>query len=409
MKKTKTPLLPVLACLIAQLCVGVVYLWSVFKADAIAYFGWEEGAVNLVAGLMLFLFCAGSFLGGVLNDRMGPGKVSSLGMTLFCVGLSLSSCLKPGASIVWFYLSYCLIGGAGVGFTFNSALFCLQKWYPHRRGFASGLGTAAFGLGSVVFSPVIGALLTRMSITDTLRVLSIAVLIVGQLACTLIREPDAAYLASLPKPGAKAAGLAAKRSMSFREAVKTPPLWLMVAGLFFYNSTWNMLTPLVKGLGIERGLSEGTAILCLSLTGVFNALGRLVMSTWSDKLGRIRTVYLLSAVTTLCAVALIFAGGWAYFCVALLTVFAFGGPAAVFPATCTDLFGEAHSGTNYGFCMLALGASGIAFQALSNFLYRATGGYTLTFAVGAVTGAGTIAIYYAIGRIVKRHNARTGA
>ena len=409
MKKAKTSLLPVLACLIAQLCVGVVYLWSVFKADAIAFFGWEEGAVNLVAGLMLFLFCAGSFLGGALNDRLGPGKVSSLGMTLFCVGLSLSSCLKPGASIVWFYLSYCLVGGAGVGFTFNSALFCLQRWYPHRRGFASGLGTAAFGLGSVVFSPVIGALLKQMSITDTLRVLSIAVLIVGQLACTLIREPDAAYLASLPKAETRTAGLAAKRSMTFREAVKTPPLWLMVAGLFFYNSTWNMLTPLVKGLGIERGLSEGTAILCVSLTGVFNALGRLIMSTWSDKLGRIRTVYLLSAVTTFCALALIFAGGWAYFFTALLTVFAFGGPAAVFPATCTDLFGEAHSGTNYGFCMLALGASGIVFQALSNALYRATGGYALTFAVGAITGASTIAIYYAIGRIVKRHNAETGA
>lgn len=405
LKQAKTPRLPILGIVVSQLCVGVVYLWSVFKADAIGYFGWEDGAVNLVSGFMLFLFCAGSFAGGALTGRLGPKKVSILGMLVFCAGLFLSSLLPKNASIVWFYLTYCLIGGAGVGLTFNAGVFCLQNWFPHKRGFASGLGTAAFGLGSVVFSPVIGALLKQMSIVAVLRTLSAAVLIVGMAACLVIREPDKAYLDALPKKPEKKEDLAAARSMTFREAVKTPPYWLMVAGLFFYNSTWNMLTPLVKGLGMSRGLTETAAILCVSLTGAFNALGRLVMSTWSDKLGRIRTVYLLSAITTACALLLIFVGKWVYFCVALLTVFAFGGPAAVFPATCTDLFGPAHSGTNYGSAMLALGLSSVVFNAVSNALYAATGTYTLTFLVGAVTGASTIGIYYAIDRSVKAHNA----
>ena len=408
MKKfvVKPPLLPILGIVISQLCVGVVYLWSAFRMSAVNYFGWSPEDANLVSGLMLFLFCAGSFAGGILNDRLRPKKVSVLGILIFCAGLFLSSCIPQNASIVWFYLTYCLIGGAGVGLTFNAGVFCLQSWYPHKRGFASGLGTAAFGLGSVVFSPIISALLGRMSIATVLRTLSAAVLIVGMAACLVIREPDEAYLAALPKGAEKKEDLAAARSMTFREAAKTPPFWLMVAGLFFYNSTWNMLTPLVKDLGIERGLTANTAVLCLSLTGAFNALGRLVMSTWSDRLGRVNTIYLLSGITTLCATLLIFVGGWVYFGVTLMTVFAFGGPAAVFPATCTDLFGPAHSGTNYGFCMLALGASGIVFQALSNVLHTATGGYTLTFIVGAVTAAATVVIYFFIDRVVKAHNAQ---
>ena len=402
----KPPLLPVLGVVVSQLCVGVVYLWSAFRMSAVNYFGWSPEDANLVSGLMLFLFCAGSFAGGILNDRLRPKKVSVLGILVFCAGLFLSSCIPQNVSIVWFYLTYCLIGGVGVGLTFNAGVFCLQSWYPHKRGFASGLGTAAFGLGSVVFSPIISTLLGQMNIVAVLRTLSVAVLIVGMAACLAIREPDEAYLAALPKAAAKKEDLAAARSMTFREAAKTPPFWLMVAGLFFYNSTWNMLTPLVKDLGIERGLTANTAVLCLSLTGAFNALGRLVMSTWSDRLGRVNTIYLLSGITTLCATALIFVGGWVYFGVTLMTVFAFGGPAAVFPATCTDLFGPAHSGTNYGFCMLALGASGIVFQALSNVLHTATGGYTLTFIVGAVTAAATVVIYYFIDRIVKAHNAQ---
>ena len=408
MKKivVKPPLLPILGIVVSQLCVGVVYLWSAFRMSAVNYFGWSPEDANLVSGLMLFLFCAGSFVGGILNDRLRPKKVSVLGILVFCVGLFLSSCIPQNVPIVWFYLTYCLIGGAGVGLTFNAGVFCLQSWYPHKRGFASGLGTAAFGLGSVVFSPIISALLGRMSIVAVLRTLSVAVLIIGMAACLAIREPDEAYLAALPKGAEKKEDLAAARSMTFREAAKTPPFWLMVAGLFFYNSTWNMLTPLVKDLGIERGLTANTAVLCLSLTGAFNALGRLVMSTWSDRLGRVNTIYLLSGITTLCATMLIFVGGWVYFGVTLMTVFAFGGPAAVFPATCTDLFGPAHSGTNYGFCMLALGASGIVFQALSNVLHTATGGYTLTFIVGAVTAAATVVIYYFIDRVVKAHNAQ---
>ena len=86
--------------------------------------------------------------------------------------------MSPGSPVVLFYLTYCVIGGMGVGLTFNAGLFCLQKWFPHKRGFASGLGTAAFGLGSVVFSPVITLLLQRMSIVSALRCISVAVLIV---------------------------------------------------------------------------------------------------------------------------------------------------------------------------------------------------------------------------------------
>ena len=165
-----------------------------------------------------------------------------------------------------------------------------------------------------------------------------------------------------------------------------------------------MLTPLIKGLGIERGLSEGVAVLCVSLTGITNAAGRLLMASLSDKLGRIITLLLMCATTLTSALLLIFVGEYAYLAVVLLTAFAFGGQAAISPATSTELFGSKYSATNYGLLMMSLGFSSMLFNAISNALYSATGSYATTFLMGATTAVLAGAAFLLIDRIIKRKN-----
>ncbi len=400
MKKAKFPIAPVAGCLLVQLCVGILYVWSVFKSPAIEYFGWADGSVNLVASFMLFCFCFGNLIGGALQDRIGPKIVCILGVCLFGGGILLASFLPQTSNIIWFYLTYCLIAGLGSGFAYGAVLSCMQKWFPHRRGFASGLGASAFGLSTVVFSPVISAMLGAMSLSATFRTLAIVFLVVGLASCLLIRLPDEKYLAALNLPQAAAA--AADNSKTLGQAMRMLPFWLLFLGCFFFNGTWNMLTPLIAGLGVERGLSESMAVLCVSLTGLTNAAGRLIMASLSDKLGRVNTIHILSVMTIACALLLIFVGGGAYMVVVLVTAFAYGGPAAINPATSTDFFGPKYSGTNYGVIMLALGLSSVVFNAISNGLYAATGAYTLTFIMGAVTAALTIVIFIAINHCIKK-------
>ena len=400
MKKT-SPWLSVCACLLTDLCIGILYVWSVLKADAVAYYGWSDGAANLVASFMLFAFCVGNLLGGALNDRIGPKKVSYAGVLLFCVGIFLASCLPSGSSAVWFYICYCIVGGIGSGGAYGAILSCIQKWFPHKRGFATGLSTAAFGLGTVVFSPVIAAMLNRMEISSVLRVLSIVFVVVGMLCCTLIRQPDETYLASLHHSDAGSGAPGTSRDMTPGQVLRTAPFWCLFFSMFFYNGTWNMLNPLIKGLGVARGLSDAAAVLCVSLTGLPNAAGRFTMASLSDRLGRIRTNVLLSVLTILCAAALIAVGGYGYFAVVLLTAFAYGGPSAVNPAACTDFFGTRYSGTNYGIAMLGLGFSSLFFNAVSNALFASTGSYTMTFLMGGVSAAVSIVLLLAMGGTAK--------
>ena len=165
-----------------------------------------------------------------------------------------------------------------------------------------------------------------------------------------------------------------------------------------------MLSPIIKTLGINRGLTDTAATLCVSLTGIANAAGRLIMSSLSDKIGRVATLLILCGMTIISGIALIFSGGGFLFGIVLLTAFAYGGPAAVNPATSTDFFGPKYAGSNYGIIMLSLGFSSVLFNMLSNAMYRATGGYTLTFIAGAASAAISVVVYIVISKLRKKAN-----
>ena len=400
MKKSPSPILVVGACLIVQVCVGIIYIWSVFKAPAMAFYGWAEGSTNLVASFMLFSFCAGNFAGGAAADSKGPKKVCFVGILLFGSGLLLSRFIPVGSSIILFYLTYSVLGGFGSGVSYGAMLTCIQRWLPHRRGFATGIGAGAFGLSTVVFSPVADALIKGIGFDSALAALAVVFLVLGLLSCSIIRLPGEDYLASLPKATGKAAALR-RESIPFSKAVRTLPFWLLFLNIFLFNGTWNMLNPLIKGLGIQRGLGEAAAVMAVSLTGLANTAGRVLISTYSDRLGRINTLYLVSAATAVCALLLSFVSGWGYLVVVLLTAFAFGGPAAVNPAATTDFFGPKHMGANYGVIMMALGISSIVFNSISNALYAATGEYKLTFLLGAATAVANIVNCFVISRKLK--------
>lgn len=391
----------VIAMMITSVCVGVVYMWSAYKTAAEAYYSWTPASANMVSSIMLFTFTGGCFIGGVIQDRVGPKLTSLFGTFIFSAGMFLSSVLPPTASIVLFYITYSVIGGFGSGFVFTSTLSGIPKWFPDRRGLGTGLAALAFAASTVVFSPVCSYLLTRFSMPVTLRIFAIATFIVLIVSCMFIKLPSEEFrIAHTPKSGTSVNEL--RESINLDKAMKTKGFWILFLCLFFYNGTWNMVTPLIKSLGIERGLSASIAVLCLSLTGAFNAAGRIFMSALSDKIGRYVTMYILCAITALASIGLTFLAGGGYMGAVLAAAFAYGGPAAVYPALCTDLFGPKYSGRNYGFLMLGLGISSVVFNAISNALYAAFASYLPSFIMGAVTAVLTLVLIMMIKKLSEK-------
>lgn len=409
--KTKRPvLLPIFGCLVVNFCVGILYLWSVFKTPVMISFSWSEESTTMVFSYMLFSYVTGNLLGGFVNDRKGPRLTATIGIVTFSLGIFLTG-LLTNKTISWINLTYSVLGGLGSGFVYNACISCLQKWLPRRRGLASGLSVSAFAFSTVIFAPVSNALMMAYTVDKVVNfqpvffTLAAVFFAIGITGTFFIRLPDAEYLKSLP-----AAPVSKKvftgNNYTPAQAIKTLPFWCIFVEVLFINGAWTLSVPLIKNLGIQRGLPEAVAVLIVSLTGVFNAGGRLVMAAVSDKIGRTTTIIILSALTFSGAVMMVLNVQGGGFVVAIcLIAFGYGGPAATNAAMTTDFFGPKYSGTNLGVVMLALGFSSVLFNTISEQFLK--GDVTKTYSMAEILTVIPIIMMLIINRHLKKLKGET--
>ncbi|MCL1827994.1 MAG: OFA family MFS transporter [Oscillospiraceae bacterium] len=371
----------VLACPCVMFCAGFLYLWSVFQQPVIDHYGWDVSAVTMISSAMLSLYVVGSLIGGFVSDRKSPRFSVSFGSILGFIGLFATSLLK--AEYPWMiYVTYGLLAGIGTGFSYSGALNCIQKWFPQRRGFASGVTVCAFGLSAIVLAPFIEWLIRSFGVPATFRIMAFIFPVVSFIAAQLLKPPSKAYLDSLDLPAEKAM----QRQYEPREVIKTPEFWFISVSTFFLPAAYMMIIPRIKTLAAARGISAAQASLTVSLTGAASAVSRIVGAALSDKYGRAVTLWGISLLMLIAAVCMTFAGGWFYTVVVLLIVAGYTGPAGIFPSMCTDVFGTKHAGANFGMCLLFVGFASAFFPWLSTVINAAgaeSGNYTASFMIAA--------------------------
>ena len=365
----------ILACLIVELCVGIPYTWSVLKTDLVRYFDWSLVSANSVMAVMLFGFTVG-VLCGFLQDRLKPRPVAIGGCILF--GLCMASpAVLTRETINLIFVTYPL-AGIGCGAAYASCLSCVQKWMPHKLGLASGIAISAFGAATIVFSPLCDWLLHLPAFGDkavpwTFGVLGLSFLTIGVLTGTLMR---------LPPPGhAQALGVVGRRgdevkSYTLAEAVHTRAYWYLVLAHVFIYALWIVIQAVIKDMGLARGLTESQAVLTVSLTGVGNAAGRVLLAELGDHIGLRRTYTAVAVLMLLCALGLVFVQGLSFVVLMVVTVFFVGGVSTLSPALTTQTFGPCYSGRNFGILSVGSGMVTVILNLSSSRLFETSGSYT---------------------------------
>lgn len=387
MRKSKNTMrASVVACLFVQVCIGILYLWSVYRSPVVAHYNWTMDAATMVASYMIFAFVVGNLIGGIAQIRFGSKAVVTTGCLVFCSGLIMTSFLTP-ETVDYMYLTYSLISGLGCGFAYGNAMFCVIRWMPHRRGLAAGMSAAAFGLSTVIFAPISRWLLGMDTFGDaavpmTFRILGITFLIISMVACMFIRTPSDDYLKSLNLPAA----VASADSLTPWEVMRRPAFWATFISCWLLTGLWLILVPLMVDLGTDKQISAGLALLAVSLSGLANAAGRLILASLSDKIGRTKTAVLLGVLTTACSLGILWLNGPVYIVFVLVAAFTYGGASSIYPALITDLYGPKYASVNYGILLLSLGVSSVTFNTISNRLAAETGGYAASFTFAAAAG-----------------------
>ena len=376
MGKTKRGMV-LAAGMLLQLCAGIVYMWSVFRGPVAAYLSWDGGAAAFTSSIMLAAFVVGIVGGGRLQDRFGPRLVLIGGSLLFSLGMILTS-LVTSANPAMIYLTYGIIAGLGVGVVYTTTVSVVQKWYPDRRGFATGMMVSAFGFSLVIFTPIASALLVAKGVPFTFAAIGVLMLVV----CTLSSIP----VVNPPSDGASGAaaakGSSSKRHYTTGEMLRTEQFYKIFFGMMLILPAYFILNPQFKALGAERGLSDAMQDYLVMTTGVASAAGRLIFSWASDRIGRKNAIYLIIAATLVGVLALIVAQGFLFMVCVALIAFAFGGCASVFPALTADNFGTKHMGLNYGCVMVGFGIAALGAPLLSG-LFPPEAAQTASFIMAA--------------------------
>lgn len=386
-EKTFNRWMIVVGAVLIQLCLGGIYIWSVFrkpleKAIEDGGLGLSPSQATLPFSLVLIFFAIATVIGGRWQDKAGPRLVASVGGILLGAGMLLAAF---GKSFPMLAIGYGVIGGLGIGFTYVCPISTGIKWFPDKRGLITGLAVAGFGAGALILAPVARSLIDSIGIFSTLATLGTIFLIVVVAAAMLLRNPPEGWAPAGWTPPAKSQ--MTKESFSTGQMLRTPQFYLIWVMYFFGCLAGLMIIGQTSPIGQElAGLTAAAAAGAVMLLSIFNGVGRIFWGRVSDALGRMKT---LSVMFTLCGVAMllytVIQAFPPYYWIGVSIVgLCFGGYLALFPAVTADFFGTKNIGANYGFVFMAYGVGGLLGPQFAAKVLEATGGYVIAFVVTGV-------------------------
>jgi OFA family oxalate/formate antiporter-like MFS transporter len=374
----------VAAALVMQLCLGVLYSWSVFRGPLMKELGWTVKQAGYPFMASLFFFTLGMIFAGRWQDRVGPRKVAVFGGLLLGAGALLAGVLYK--TVPGLVFAYGILGGLGVGFAYVTPIATCIKWFPDMRGTITGLAVFGFGAGTLIFGPLISKLIASSGIAPAFFTVG-AIMLVGVCgAGSMFKVPPPGYKPAgwNPPAAATAAGAAAKADWAPNEMLGNPQFYFLWVIYLIGAAAGLMIIGQAVPIGVEVAhLDKAIAAGGLGTMALFNGLGRLVHGSISDKIGRKNTVMLMFGEYLIAFLLLLpNADTFTKWLVGICIVgFAFGGFLALLPSLTADYFGTKSLGTNYGYMFTAYGIAGI-------------GGPFMIDAIRASAGAFTNAMYY---------------
>ena len=385
------------AALAIHLCIGMAYGFSVFWLPLSQAIGISKPvACPADAGLLDTLFTTAC-----------DWKVADLGwmFTLFFVLLGSSAAIwggwleRAGPRKAGVAAAFCWAGGVGLGLGYISPVSTLIKWFPDRRGMATGMAIMGFGGGAMIGSPLATMLMNffktpaSVGVWQTFLVLGCVYFVYMLGGAFGYRVPPHGWRPQGWAPAPSSKGMITHGHVHLNDALKTPQFWLIwavlclnvSAGIGVIGMASPMLQEIFGGSLIGRpelGFAQldagqkatiaGIAAGFAGLLSLFNITGRIGWASVSDKLGRKTTffVFFLFGITLYASTPtfahmgnkMLFVGA---FCVILSM---YGGGFATVPAYLADIFGAQYVGAIHGRLLTAWSFAGIVGPVVVNYV-----------------------------------------
>jgi MFS family permease len=378
------------AALAIHLSIGQAYAFSVFKLPLTKVLGitdstpadWKQTELAWIFTIAIVFLGLSAAVFGRWLEHAGPRKSGVVAACCWALGFFISALGVRFHHIWLLYLGYGVLGGCGLGLGYITPVSTLIKWFPDRRGMATGMAIMGFGGGAMIASPLSQLLLdhykspTSVGVAETFMTLG---------TIYLVSMLSGAFLFRVPAPGWKPAGweppaltsrsLITRRHVHVDSAIKTAPfyfLWAVLflnvtAGIGILEQASPMIQEVFKGV-VKASAAAGF----VGLLSLFNMAGRFGWSSLSDRIGRKATYGIFFTLGPILYVTLPYAGRIGsvalFVAAAALILTMYGGGFATIPAYLSDLFGTQYVGAIHGRLLTAWSAAGVAGPVLVNYI-----------------------------------------
>lgn len=394
-----------------NLCLGILYAWSVWKAHLVAdpdhpagspmggaNEGWSyltDAQATWAYALCGCVFAVCMIPGGRLQDRYGPKLGATLGGLCLAGGCILAGLLKSYTGLV---VGFGILGGVGMGLGYAAATPAAVRWFgPHRRGFVVGLVVGGYGGAAVYISPLARYLITGYGLSGSFVGLGVLFALVVIVAGQLLAWPPPGYRPPPPPSGQDPKAVTGV-DWPASAMLKTWQFYGLVF-LFIGSAQSGLLVianaaPMLTTTAASVAFFATHAWLLSSFGGFVNAAGRIGTGRYSDRIGR-TNAYLLNGVVSMTCLFLmpsVMRSGSVLllFLTVGVAYWQYGGGLALMPALTGDYFGAKNLGFNYGLVFLGWGIAFVMPQ-LAGYIKDLTGSLDNAFYLsGGLLGAAVL-------------------
>ncbi len=356
-----------------NLCLGILYAWSIWKKALVNIDRAGEPMSGINAGwtyltnsqastpfsLCVIIFALMMVPGGRIQDKYGPRVGATLGGLLLALGCIVAGLMKSYTGLI---LGFGIIGGIGMGLGYAAPTPAALKWFGHkRRGMVAGIVVAGYGGAAIYIGAVGQMLIDRYGITGSFVGLGLSFAVVVVIASQLLFTPPEGYVPPTPVvPNGKKTN---DRNWETGEMLKTWQFYALL--ILFIISTQSGLLIIANAAGLLQEAGNSVAFLAanawliVSYGGMVNAGGRVGTGFYSDKIGRLNAYCLNSAISAACLFALPFVISTKniplLFLVVGIAYWQYGGGLSLLPSFTADFYGPKNLGINYGLVFIGWG------------------------------------------------------
>ena len=358
-----------LFCTSLQVCFGTVYAWSFFQTILVHQVGWTHTETAWAFSIAIFSLGVSAAWAGNMLPKMGPRKLALIGSFMFSSGYLIAGLALHLEFIPLFYLGYGVIGGVGIGLGYVTPVATIAKWFPDRKGLATGIVVMGFGIGAFLLSKGLAPLLivrTAGALPEVFVWLGVIFALI-LIPCSLaLSDPPASIrlAGSTTDPGEVDEPQSARTYLSTTQFVF---MWIV----FFFNiaagisviSFQSEILQEIWGLA-DRNIEPSTlaeyGATLIAVSSICNGLGRLFWGLLSDRFGRV-TIFrvLLASQMLVFGILMTETNPWVFSALVCYVLLCFGGGFATMPSFVLDVFGTKKMSTIYGAVLTAWAAAGI--------------------------------------------------